>query len=44
MTNRPEFKVVEGGAGSLDKMKALLATLKGIDALVKGQGFEELRA
>ena len=31
-------------AWPLDKMKALLATLKGIDALVKGQGFEELRA
>jgi 2-dehydro-3-deoxyphosphooctonate aldolase (KDO 8-P synthase) len=31
-------------AWPLPKMKALLATLKGIDALVKGQGFEELRA
>ncbi|MBS0370237.1 MAG: 3-deoxy-8-phosphooctulonate synthase [Proteobacteria bacterium] len=30
-------------AWPLPKMKALLATLKGIDALVKGQGFEELR-
>ncbi|WP_374483052.1 3-deoxy-8-phosphooctulonate synthase [Zoogloea sp.] len=31
-------------AWPLPKMKALLATLKGIDALVKAQGFEELRA
>ncbi len=31
-------------AWPLDKMKALLATLKGIDALVKAEGFEELRA
>ncbi|MBS0352985.1 MAG: 3-deoxy-8-phosphooctulonate synthase [Proteobacteria bacterium] len=31
-------------AWPLPKMKALLATLKGIDAFVKGQGFEELRA
>jgi 2-dehydro-3-deoxyphosphooctonate aldolase (KDO 8-P synthase) len=30
-------------AWPLDKMKALLATLKGIDTLVKAQGFEELR-
>lgn len=30
-------------AWPLPKMKALLATLKGIDALVKAQGFEELR-
>ncbi len=31
-------------AWPLGKMKALLATLKGIDALVKAQGFEELKA
>lgn len=31
-------------AWPLPRMKALLATLKGIDALVKAQGFEELRA
>ncbi|WP_079435038.1 3-deoxy-8-phosphooctulonate synthase [Zoogloea sp. LCSB751] len=31
-------------AWPLPRMKALLATLKGIDVLVKGQGFEELRA
>lgn len=31
-------------AWPLPKMKALLATLKGIDALVKAQGFEELHA
>jgi 2-dehydro-3-deoxyphosphooctonate aldolase (KDO 8-P synthase) len=30
-------------AWPLDKMKSLLATLKGIDTLVKAQGFEELR-
>lgn len=30
-------------AWPLDKMKVLLATLKGIDTLVKAQGFEELR-
>ena len=30
-------------AWPLDKMKALLATLKGIDTLVKALGFEELR-
>jgi 2-dehydro-3-deoxyphosphooctonate aldolase (KDO 8-P synthase) len=31
-------------AWPLGRMKALLATLKGIDALVKAQGFEELKA
>ena len=31
-------------AWPLDRLKALLATLKGIDALVKAQGFEELKS
>ncbi len=33
MTNRPEFKVVEGGAGSMDKMKALEAALSQIEKM-----------
>jgi len=31
-------------AWPLDRLKALLATLKGIDALVKAQGFEDLKS
>ena len=31
-------------AWPLPKLKALLATLKAIDSLVKGQGFEELKS
>jgi recombination protein RecA len=33
MTNRPELKVVEGGAGSMDKMKALEAALSQIEKM-----------